>query len=88
MSDTALKVFQEAVFLGLAKRTIGFLYHRTVRRILPYAGPIRYSGVAIAMDRKWGDMSVPSFMAPYMGQDIPNKKQRFDQAATGVIWTA
>jgi hypothetical protein len=72
MLDTTHDVSHHSRFIGLAKRSLGFLYRKAIRGVLPSAGPIRYSGIAIAKDRKWGDMSVPSFMAPYMGQDIPN----------------
>ena len=72
MSSNALKILREAGLLEFAKRSSGYVYRRTVRRLLPVVGPVRYSGIEISKDRKWGDLFIPTFMAPFMGQDIPN----------------
>jgi hypothetical protein len=72
MSTKALDILRDAGFLGLARRSTGFLYRRTIRKLLPKAGAVRYSGIAISRDRKWGDLSVPAFMVPFMLEDIPN----------------
>ena len=71
MFSKVLRIFSNEGAMQLGKRGIGFLYRSTIRRLLPTVGPVLYSGIPIAMSRKWGDLTIPKFMAPYMGYDIP-----------------
>jgi Methyltransferase FkbM domain len=66
---------------GLAKRSLGLVYRASIRRLLPVVGPVRYSGIAISKDRRWGDLTIPVFMAPFMGRDIHN----YEEALIGGI---
>src|SRR4051794_38584280 len=43
---------------GLASRSIAFAYRQGVRLWLP-GEPVRYAGIPICYDRKWGDFMVP-----------------------------
>jgi hypothetical protein len=60
---------------GLAKRMSGYLYRRTVRRILPTIAEVKYSGVPISRERKFGDAKLPNFLIPYPLEDIDNYEQ-------------
>ncbi len=48
---------------GLAHRSIAYAYRRGVRPWTP-SRPVRYSGIAICRDAKWGDKFVPASWVP------------------------
>jgi hypothetical protein len=45
---------------GLARRSIAYAYRRRVRPYIPIREPVRYAGIPICYDRKWGDRIVPT----------------------------
>jgi hypothetical protein len=49
--------------LGLARRSIAYAYRRGVRPNMP-SEPVRYAGIPIFKDRKWGDRLVPTSWVP------------------------
>jgi protein-L-isoaspartate O-methyltransferase len=49
---------------GLTRRSIAYAYRRGVRPYIP-GRPIRYAGVPICHDRKWGDGLVPITWVPW-----------------------
>jgi hypothetical protein len=66
------QIVSETGYASLARRASGYLYRRTLRRILPRTSAVRYAGVAISRDRKLGDLFVPEFLAPADIRDIPD----------------
>ena len=75
MKNKLSNIFQESGYVGLVKRITGYLYRNTLRRIMPIVGPVRYAGIPVSMDRKWGDLRIPEFMAPFMIHDIPEYEE-------------
>ena len=55
---------------GLAGRSVAFAYRRGVRPCLP-SKPVRYAGIPICHDRKWGDPLVPITWAQEVIPDEP-----------------
>jgi hypothetical protein len=49
---------------GLAARSVAYAYRRGVRPYVP-GEPVRYAGIPICHDRKWGDRLVPTSWIPY-----------------------
>ncbi len=70
----AAQIVRESGYVGLARRATGYLYRRTIRRILPRT-TVRYAGVAIAKDRKIGDLILLRSWVPPDLRDIPNYEQ-------------
>jgi hypothetical protein len=66
------QIVRESGYVDFARRASGYLYRRTLRRILPKMNPVRYAGVAISRDRKLGDLVVPEFLVPADIRDIPD----------------
>jgi hypothetical protein len=52
------------------KRALGYCYRRTVRRLMPVVGPVRYSGIAISRNKRLGDDFLPRFLPPHNVADI------------------
>jgi hypothetical protein len=50
-------------------RSWSWVYRRTIRHVMPVKEPVRYAGVAIDLERKWGDRLIPSFQS--MLADVP-----------------
>jgi hypothetical protein len=67
-----VQIIRDSGYVGLAKRASGYLYRRAIRRFLPTIDSVRYAGVAIARDRKLGDLSMPGFLRPHNVLDIPD----------------
>jgi hypothetical protein len=49
---------------GLASKTIAYAYREGVRPFLPTREPVRYAGIRICHDVKWGDRIVPKSWVP------------------------
>lgn len=64
------------------KRGIGYLYRKVVRPLLLTAGPVRYAGVPISRDRKWGDLDLSAYMRPYNVTDIPDYEAGITRSLT------
>ena len=62
------KVFQQFAYSGfeaLTKRAARYLYRRTIRKLLPTIAEVKYSGIPISRERKFGDAKLPDFLAPH-----------------------
>jgi hypothetical protein len=73
-------ILSESGYAGLARRAGGYLYRRTLRRMLPKSGAVRYAGIAISRDRKLGDLMIPEFLAPAGVRDIPDYEETLIRA--------
>ena len=62
-------------FEALIKRAAGYLYQRTIRKLLPTIADVRYSGIPISRERKFGDAHLPDFLVPNPLDDIENYEQ-------------
>jgi hypothetical protein len=51
------------------------LYRRTIRRILPTIAEVKYSGIPISRERKFGDAKLPDFLVPHPLEDIADYEQ-------------
>jgi hypothetical protein len=60
---------------ALSKRAAGYLYRRTVRKLLPTIAEVKYSGIPISRERKFGDSKLPDFLVPYPLEDIVDYEQ-------------
>ena len=69
------QILREQGYAGLANRASGYLYRRTLRRMLPEKSAVRYADIAISRDRKVGDMIVPKAWVPADLRDIPNYEE-------------
>jgi hypothetical protein len=54
----------------LTKRVVGYLYRKTIRKLLPTIAEVRYAGIPISRERKFGDAMLPAFLIPYPLEDI------------------
>ena len=70
-----VQLFKNSGFEGLTKRTAGYLYRRTICKLLPTIGEVKYSGIPISRERKFGDAKLPNFLIPYPLEDIANYEQ-------------
>ena len=61
---------------GLARRSIAYAiayaYRRGVRPCIPLGEPVRYAGIPICHDRKWGDRMIPTSWVPGEALDQPD----------------
>ena|ERR1700677_3249523 len=62
-------------FDALMKRIAGYLYRRTIRKPLPTIAEVKYSGVPISRERKFGDSRMPVFLIPHPLEDIAGYEQ-------------
>src|SRR5579864_3710619 len=62
-------------FEALTKRAAGYLYRRTIRKFLPTIAEVKYSGIPISRERKFGDAHLPDFLVPNPLDDIENYEQ-------------
>jgi hypothetical protein len=65
-----VQLLKTSSFDALTKRTAGYLYRRTIRKLLPTVAAVRYSGIPISRERKFGDAKVPDFLIPHPLEDI------------------
>ena len=65
-----VQLLKTSSFEALTKRTAGYLYRRTIRKLLPTVAEVRYSGIPISRERKFGDAKVPDFLIPHPLEDI------------------
>jgi hypothetical protein len=57
---------------GLARRGIKYAYRRGVRPCMP-SEPVRYAGIPICYERKWGDRLVPTSWIPSDDAIVPDE---------------
>jgi hypothetical protein len=55
---------------SFSKRVAGYLYRRTVRKLLPTIAEVKYAGIPISRERKFGDAALPDFLLPNPLEDI------------------
>jgi hypothetical protein len=70
-----VQLLRNSEFEELSKRTAGYLYRRTIRKLLPTIAEVKYSGIPISRERKFGDAKVPVFLIPYLLEDIADYEQ-------------
>lgn len=81
----AVQLFQNSGFEALTKRTAGYLYRRTIRKLLPTIAEVKYSGIPISRERKLGDAKLPDFLVPHPLDDIANYEQTLIDALRSQI---
>jgi hypothetical protein len=60
---------------AFTKRVAGYLYRRTIRRLLPTIAEVKYGGISISRERKFGDAALPDFLIPHPLEDIADYEQ-------------
>jgi hypothetical protein len=60
---------------ALSKRIAGYLYRRTIRKLLPTIAVVTYSGIPVSKDRKLFDDKMPGFLIPSHLEDIHDYEQ-------------
>jgi hypothetical protein len=70
-----VQLFNKFGFEALSKRAAGYLYRRTIRKLLPTIAEVKYSGIPISRERKFGDAKVPAFLVPHPLEDIADYEQ-------------
>ena len=48
---------------------------RTIREFLPTLSEVKYAGIPISRERKFGDLVVPSFLLPHPLEDVEEYEQ-------------
>jgi hypothetical protein len=56
--------------INLTARAFSYVYRNSIRHILPVKSTVKYSGIAIGRDRKYGDFLIPSTLARL--SDVPD----------------
>ena len=51
------------------------MYRRTIRKLLPTIAEVKYSGIPISRERKFGDAKLPVFLIPHPLDDIADYEQ-------------
>ncbi len=77
---SALQRARRFGFEELSKRAIAYLYRRTIRKALPTLAEVKYSGIPISRERKFGDSSLPDFLAPHPLEDIHGYEENLIRA--------
>jgi hypothetical protein len=60
---------------ALSKRIAGYLYWRTIRKLLPTIAEVKYLGIPISRERKFGDAKIPVFLIPHPLENIAGYEQ-------------
>jgi hypothetical protein len=69
-----VQLFKTSSFEALAKRVAGYLYRRTIRKLLPTITEVKYFNIPIS-ERKFGDTKLPAFLVPRTLEDIPDYEE-------------
>jgi hypothetical protein len=80
-----VQLLRNSDFEELSKRTAGYLYRRTIRKLLPTIAKVKYSGIPISRERKFGDAKLPVFLIPYLLEDIADYEQTLISALQSEI---
>jgi hypothetical protein len=75
MMVKTLRILRNSGFKELSKPTAGYLYRRTVRRLLPAIAEVKYYSIPISKERKFGDTILPGFIIPILLEDIADYEQ-------------
>lgn len=70
-----VQLLKNSDFEALSKRIAGYLYRRTIRKLLPTIAEVKYSGIPISRERKFGDTKMPVFLVPHPLEDIEGYEQ-------------
>jgi hypothetical protein len=70
MATKLAQLITNSSFESFSKRVAGYLYRRTIRRLLPTIAEVRYAGIPISRERKFGDAALPDFLLPNPLEDI------------------
>jgi hypothetical protein len=60
----AIDIYSESGFVELSKRIVRYLYRRTIRKALPTRA-VKYAGIPVSKNRKFGDGALPDFLFPH-----------------------
>lgn len=66
----SVKEMGNTSILKLASRVFSYAYRNSFRHIAPVKSAVKYSGIAIGRDRKYGDFLIPSTLARL--RDVPD----------------
>jgi hypothetical protein len=70
-----VRLVRDSSFEALSKRAAGYLYRRTIRKLLPTIAEVKYSGISISRERKFGDSKLPDFLVPHHLEDVEDYEQ-------------
>jgi hypothetical protein len=70
-----VQALKNSDFDALSRRIAGYLYRRTIRKLLPTIAVVKYSGIPISRERKIGDAKMPAFLIPHPLEDIAGYEQ-------------
>jgi hypothetical protein len=80
-----VQLLRNSDFEALSKRIAGYLYRRTIRNLLPTIAEVKYSGIPISRERKFGDAKMPAFLIPHPLEDIAGYEQTLIRALQSEI---
>jgi hypothetical protein len=58
-----VQLLRNSDFEALSK-IAGYLYRRTIRKLLSTIAEVKYFGIPISRERKFGDAKLPAFLIP------------------------
>jgi hypothetical protein len=70
-----VQIIKNSTYEDLTKRVAGYLYRRTIRKLLPTIAEVKYAGIPISRERKVGDATLPDFLIPMALEDIADYEQ-------------
>jgi hypothetical protein len=70
-----VQLLKNSTFEASTKRLAGYLYRRTIRKLLPTIAEVKYAGIPISRERKFGDAALPAFLIPHPLEDIADYEQ-------------
>jgi Methyltransferase small domain len=71
----SIQVLKKSGLTELSKRTFGYVYRRTMRKLLPTISEVKYAGIPISRVRKLGDTAMSRFLIPHPLEDIEDYEQ-------------
>lgn len=71
----SIRVFKNHGLAELSRQTARYVYVRTIREFLPTLSEVKYAGIPISRERKFGDSAVPSFLLPHPLEDVEEYEQ-------------
>ena len=71
----SIRMLKNHGFAELSRQTARYVYVRTIREFLPTLSEVKYAGIPISRERKFGDSVVPSFLLPHPLEDIEEYEQ-------------
>jgi hypothetical protein len=71
----SIRMLKNHGFAELSRQTARYVYVRTIREFLPTLSEVKYAGIPISRERKFGDSVVPSFLLPHPLEDVEEYEQ-------------